>query len=182
VKAGYVNASFPFGSLNVAPVALAMKAAGIDGFTAATDPNTAFALITALRQEGVNLKVAFLADGYGADTLQAGPGALQAAQNVYFELDYQPMEMHTAATTQLANALKSVGITTDPSQAEYNGYLMVVLLVQGLQGAGSSPTHASLIKPSPGSMPSLRRAFSARTPWTSTTGPMSFRASITAST
>jgi branched-chain amino acid transport system substrate-binding protein len=146
VKAGYVNASFPFGSTNVVPVALAMKAAGIDGFTAATDPNTAFALITALRQEGVNLKVAFLADGYGADTLQAGPGALQAAQNVYFELDYEPMEMHTAATMQLANALKSVGITTDPSQAEYNGYLMVVLLVQGLQGAGSNPSHASLIK------------------------------------
>ena len=30
LKAGYVNANFPFGSTNVQPVALAMKVAGVD--------------------------------------------------------------------------------------------------------------------------------------------------------
>jgi ABC-type branched-subunit amino acid transport system substrate-binding protein len=141
----YVNASFPFGGTNVAPVALAMKGAGVDGFTSETDPNTAFSLIAALRNANVSLKVAYLADGYGADTLQAGPGALSAAQNVYFSLDYQPVEMHTAATQEMVSDFKAVGITIDPSEAEYNGYLMVALLVQGLQGAGSNPTQASLI-------------------------------------
>lgn len=50
IKVGYLNARFPFGSTNVAPVALAMKAAGVNGFTATVDPNTSFALISALRR------------------------------------------------------------------------------------------------------------------------------------
>ena len=84
LKVGYLNANFPFGSTNVGPVAIDMKNGGVDGFTATTDPNTAFALITALKNQGVDLKAAVLATGFGSDLLQAGPGALQAAQNVYF--------------------------------------------------------------------------------------------------
>ena len=76
IKVGYLNANFPFGSTNVAPVAVAMKSAGVDGFTASTDPNTAFSLITALKAQGVQLKASVLATGYGSDLLQAGPGAL----------------------------------------------------------------------------------------------------------
>jgi branched-chain amino acid transport system substrate-binding protein len=145
LSAPYVNSSFPFGSTDVEPVALAMKADGVDGVTTATEPNTAFALISALRQSGANIKAAVLSDGYGADTLQAGPGALQSAQDVYFILAYEPVEMNTPATQQFVTALKNVGVTTVPSEAEYNGYLSVLLLLQGLQGAGSNPSHASLI-------------------------------------
>ncbi len=46
LKAGYVNANFPFGSTNVQPIALGMKSAGVDGVAATVDPNTGFALIT----------------------------------------------------------------------------------------------------------------------------------------
>ncbi len=145
LTAPYVNTSFPFGGTDVEPVALAMKSDGVDGFTSATEPNTAFSLITALRQSGAPLKAAVLSDGYGVDTLQAGPGALQAAQNVYFILAYEPVEMNTPATQQFVTALKNVGVTAVPSEAMYNGYLSVALLLQGLQGAGSNPTHASLI-------------------------------------
>ena len=63
LKTGYLNANFPFGSTNVQPVALAMKSAGVDAVTASTDPNTAFALITALRQSGDNPKVTVFATG-----------------------------------------------------------------------------------------------------------------------
>ncbi len=52
LKNGYLNTNFPFGSTNVQPIALAMKAAGVDAFYASVDPNTGFALITALRQGG----------------------------------------------------------------------------------------------------------------------------------
>jgi ABC-type branched-subunit amino acid transport system substrate-binding protein len=145
LKVGYVDAAFPFGSTNVAPIALAMKSAGVDGFTATVDPNTAFALITALRQAGVNLKVALLPTGYGGDLLQAGPGALQEAQHVFFTLTYEPVEMHTPATQQLEADLKAAGVTTEPTYAEYNGYLSIGLLAKGLQAAGSSPSQASLI-------------------------------------
>jgi ABC-type branched-subunit amino acid transport system substrate-binding protein len=145
LKNGYLNAAFPFGSTNVAPVALAMKSAGVDGLTTQTDPNTAFALIAALRQAGANPKVALLPTGYGGDLQQAGPNALQEAQNVYFLSSFEPIEMHTAATGQFQDALKAVGINHDPTYAEYAGYTSVLLLVQGLQAAGSNPSQAGLI-------------------------------------
>lgn len=145
LKAGYVNSSFQFGSTNVQPIALAMKAAGIDGVTASVDPNTGFALITALRQLGVKLKAAMLPTGYGGDLLQAGPGALQAAQDVYFYGTLAPMELNTPATQQFAADLKTVGITQDPTYAEYQGYAAVAMLLQGLKTAGPNPTRASLI-------------------------------------
>ena len=75
LKAGYVNANFPFGSTNVEPIALAMKSAGVNGPNLSVDPNTGFASITALRQSGDNPKVALLPTGYGGDLQQAGPAA-----------------------------------------------------------------------------------------------------------
>jgi branched-chain amino acid transport system substrate-binding protein len=145
LKTGYLNANFPFGSTNVAPVALAMKSAAVDAVTASTDPNTAFALITALRQSGANPKVSVFATGYGGDLEQAGPGAQQTAQGLSFLLAWEPVEMHTSATMQFQSNLKSAGVTGDPTYAEYAGYSSVALLVQGLQGAGSNPSQASLI-------------------------------------
>jgi ABC-type branched-subunit amino acid transport system substrate-binding protein len=145
LKVGYLNAAFPFGSTNVAPEALQMKSKGVDGFTATVDPNTAFALITALRNAGATLKVALLPTGYGGDLLQAGPGALQEAQNVYFTLTYEPVEMHTPATQQFQSDLQAVGVTDEPTYAEYNGYLSVAMFVKGIKAAGSHPTQASLI-------------------------------------
>ncbi len=145
IKVGYLNANFPFGSTNVQPVAIAMKNAGVDGFTASVDPNTGFALVTALRQTGDNLKVALLPTGYGGDLLQAGPGAVQSGQGVYFSTSFQPIEMQTAATKQFQSALRTVGVTTDPTYAQYAGYASIALLVEGLKAAGPNPTHSSLI-------------------------------------
>ncbi len=145
IREGYLNAAFPFGSTNVGPETIAMKNAGVDGFTAEVDPNTAFAFVTGLRQEGVNLKAALFPTGYGGDLLSSGPGALQAAQNVSFGLTFEPVEMHTAATEQFQKDLAAAGVRGEPTYSEYNGYLSVALLVQGLKAAGSTPTHASLI-------------------------------------
>lgn len=145
LKAGYVNSKFPFGSTDVQPIALAMKDAGIDAVTPEVDPNTSFALITALRNAGVDLKVALLPIGYGVDLLQAGPGTLKAAQNVYFSLTYEPVELHTKATETFVAALRATGGTTAPGLPTYDGYASILMLVEGLQGAGSNPTQASLI-------------------------------------
>ncbi len=111
LKKGYLNAAFPFGSTDVGPVVLGMKSAGVDGFTASTDPNTAFALVTGLKQAGANIKVATFPTGYGGDLTQAGPGALTAAQGVYFSIGYEPIEMQTAATKQFVKDLADAGIT-----------------------------------------------------------------------
>jgi branched-chain amino acid transport system substrate-binding protein len=145
IKVGYLNPQFTFGSTDVQPIALAMKSAGVDGLTTATDPNTAFALITALRNIGANVKVAYLPTGYGGDLTQAGPGALQAAQNVYFQLLYEPVEMQTSATKQFVSDLKAAGVDGEPTYAMYNGYTSVGLIVRALKGNGGDTSHAGLI-------------------------------------
>jgi ABC-type branched-subunit amino acid transport system substrate-binding protein len=145
LKAGYLNGTLPFGSTNVGPIALGMKSAGVNGLHILADPNTAFSLITAARQQGVNLKVALLPTGYGGDLLQAGPGALQSGQGVYFISSFEPVEMHTAATRQFQNMLQTVGVTSEPTVAEYVGYASVDMLVRGLKAAGPNPTPTSLI-------------------------------------
>ncbi len=146
LKVGYLNAAFPFGGTNVGPAVLAMKGAGIDAFSGSIQTNTEFAMITGLRQQGVNVKAALLATGYGGDLSSGGPGAEQAAQGVYFFTNYQPFELNTAATQQMQSALSTyAGVKGDPTFAEYNGYATVDAFVQGLKAAGSNPTQAAFI-------------------------------------
>jgi ABC-type branched-subunit amino acid transport system substrate-binding protein len=147
LKAPYVNDSFPFGSTNVAPVALSMKSAGVNGIALDVDPNTGFALVTALNQQGVHLKSALLATGYGGDLINSGAAAIQAAQGDDFISTFEPIEMHTAATQRLASAMATyAGVHTDPTFAQYLGYLSIDGLVLGLKGAGANPTQSSLIR------------------------------------
>jgi branched-chain amino acid transport system substrate-binding protein len=146
LEAPYVNDSFPFGSTNVAPVALAMKSDGVNGIVVDTEPSTVFALTTALKQQNVQLKASLLPTGGGGDLLNSGPTAIQAAQGNDFESAFEVPEMHTPATEALQNALaKYAGVHTDATFAEYCGYLSILGLVQGLQGAGANPTQSSVI-------------------------------------
>jgi ABC-type branched-subunit amino acid transport system substrate-binding protein len=145
IKVGYLNDTVPLGTTNVQPLVLAMKNAGVNGFIGLLEPNAALLTIQGLRQQGVNLKAGVLFTGYGGDLQQAGAGAEAAADGVYFPLQFEPVELHTAATQQLQQDLKSVGVTTDPTFAEYLGYLSVDLLVHGLEKAGNDPTQANLI-------------------------------------
>jgi ABC-type branched-subunit amino acid transport system substrate-binding protein len=144
LKVGFINANFPFGSTNVAPVAIQMKNANVDGLSSSTDPNTAFALIESLRQYGVGIKVALLPTGYGGDTLQAGAGTLKEAQNVYFAMQYETMEMKTAATQQFASDLKAAGITVPASLATYHGYVSVGLLARAVKAAKGNVNSAGI--------------------------------------
>jgi branched-chain amino acid transport system substrate-binding protein len=145
IKAGYVNAQFPFGSTNVGPTAIAMKTAGVNGIYMPVVPSTGFALGAALAQEGVHPKVFLLATGYGGDLLES-PAGVAAAQGDDFLTVAQPVELNTAATRQFQAALaKYAGVTGVPTFAEYEAYLSVAGLAVGLQKAGPGATAASFI-------------------------------------
>jgi branched-chain amino acid transport system substrate-binding protein len=145
IKVGYLNAQFPFGGTNTGPAVLAMKSAGVNGFQGAVETQTIFAIINDLRDAGVTVK-ALMSTGYGGDLVTGGPGAVQAAQGVYFLTSFEPVEMNTAATQQLQSALKTyAGVFTAPTFAEYLGYVSIDAFVQGLKAAGANPTQASLI-------------------------------------
>lgn len=146
LKVGFLNANFPFGSTNVGPTALQIKAAGSDSLSASIETSTEFALIQALRQDGANPKVAVAATGYGGDLVTGGADGQQIAQGVYFPIAWEPVEMHTAATQKLVSAIKTYAKSDiPPGYGQYLGYMSVDALVQGLKLAGPNPTQASLI-------------------------------------
>jgi branched-chain amino acid transport system substrate-binding protein len=145
IKVGYLNASFPFGSTNTDPVALALKSDGVNGLSASIETTTEFALINQLKDEG--LKVTVLnATGYGGDLFLGGAGGVRTAQGEYFLTSFEPIELHSAQTEQLSYAMKTyAGVKGDPTFAEYQGYLSVEALLDGLKAAGSNPTQASFV-------------------------------------
>lgn len=146
IKVGYINANFPLGSTNVAPIALAMKNAHVDGIATAILTASTFAIIEDLKADGVHLKAALPPTGYGGDLIEGGKGAEEAAQGVYFLSGWEPVEMHTPATEAFQAAMtKYAGVKGDPTFAEYIGYTSVAALVEGLKKAGPNPTNKSLI-------------------------------------
>ncbi|MGO8859626.1 MAG: ABC transporter substrate-binding protein [Acidimicrobiales bacterium] len=146
LKVGYLNSDFPFGT-NVAPIVLAMKNAHVDSFIGDVEQNTSFAILAGLQQNGVHLKAPILAVGYGGDLLQAGKEAEKQATGAYFTGEYEPVEMHTAATERFVNAMKTYAhIPSDEiTDNEYIGFLSVDALVTGLKAAGGHPSQSQLI-------------------------------------
>ncbi|WP_255826082.1 ABC transporter substrate-binding protein [Amycolatopsis sp. GM8] len=145
LNVGYLNTQLPPGSTDVGPVALAMKNAHVDAAELVISPESAFALIAALRQQGVNMKSVMLTTGYGGDLL-ASPASVQAAQGLDFRTTGAPAEADSAAVKQRTADMATVGVTGPPRFAEGNGYLMASALVAGLKAAGPNPTQDSFMK------------------------------------
>ena len=53
--------------------------------------------------------------------------------------------MQTTATKQFASDLKSAGVNSQATYAEYNGYVSVGLLVRALKANGGNTSQASII-------------------------------------
>jgi branched-chain amino acid transport system substrate-binding protein len=94
---------------------------------------------------GANVKVALFPTGYGGDLAQAGPNASQVAQGVYFTIGSEPVELHTSATELFQKYSQAAGVTGEPTEASYDGWSSIGLLVQALKAAGSQPTSGSLL-------------------------------------
>jgi hypothetical protein len=146
IQAPYINTSLPFGTVNVTPIALQMKAKDVDSLYGPIDPNTLLALITAAQQTGINLKVSDMSTGYGEDFL-TDPSALHAAQGAFMITNGQvPVELKTAATqTEQAAFAKYQGFSGVPNFGWTQGYASADLLIKGLQEAGQNPTRSSFI-------------------------------------
>jgi branched-chain amino acid transport system substrate-binding protein len=142
LKDGYLNTQVPVGSTDVGPIALAIQKAGVNGIILPVVISTGFALLAALKQLGVHLKVAMLSTGYGGDLL-ASPAAVEAGQGYMFSSEGQPIEQNTAATKKMAAALAKVGVTTPPTFAEQEAYMAVAAIAAGLKAAGPNVTQKS---------------------------------------
>jgi branched-chain amino acid transport system substrate-binding protein len=141
LKGGYTT-GVKFGSTDVAPVALAMKNAGVDGVYLPIDPNTGFAVAGALRVIGAKTQAVLLATGYGGDLLKSS-AAVTAAQGFYFSSDGAPIEENTPATQVMKANLAAVGYTGTPTYAIQSAYQAASGFVAGLKASGPNPTRQS---------------------------------------
>ncbi|HEX3963121.1 MAG TPA: ABC transporter substrate-binding protein [Trebonia sp.] len=144
LKDGYLNTQVPVGSTDVGAIALAIQKAGVNGIVLPVVISTGFALLGALKQLGVKLKVAMLSTGYGGDLL-ASSAAVQAGQGYMFSSVGQPIEANTAATQKMAAALAKVGVTSSPTFAEQESYIATAAIAAGLKAAGANVTQKSFM-------------------------------------
>ena len=146
IKVGYEDTDLSLGTTDVGPQVLAMKSAGVNGLDTSIIANSSFAIAEGLTQQGVKLKMVLLPNGYGGDLIVSGPAAERAAEGDYFGVAEEPVELHTAATEEFQNALKTYsGWTIDPTFAEYNGYLAIAALEAGLKAGGTNQSQSQFI-------------------------------------
>ncbi|WP_330255203.1 ABC transporter substrate-binding protein [Nocardia sp. NBC_00565] len=143
---GYVNERVQVGSTDVGAMVLGIKESGADVLYVPVIPETAFALVSGLRQAGVEMKSVLLATGYGADLLKSPP-AVAAAQGVGFLTSYAPVEMNTEATQAWSAALKQFAGSESglPSFSMAVGWISADLLIHGLEQAGCNASQEQLM-------------------------------------
>jgi branched-chain amino acid transport system substrate-binding protein len=147
LKVGVLDTSIPFGGVDFTTQALTAKAKHVNTLYAGLDNNSNFALITALKQAGVNVKVAEFPTGYEPDIINTP--AWQAVQGVYFLSEFRPTAIPNPGTVQMANALlkyQKRSLKDFPTYNIYEAYLGADLMIKGLQLAGKNPTSAGVIK------------------------------------
>jgi branched-chain amino acid transport system substrate-binding protein len=148
LKVGVLDVSVPFGSESFSTQALAAKSAGVNALTAQMDVNSNIALLTALKQNGVNPKVTVFATGY-QDSLPAS-SSWSTLQGSYFSTAFRPWSLPaTSGITAQKAAFKKYGHYTAKDFPAYNdneSYLGADLMILGLQKAGANPTSAGVIK------------------------------------
>lgn len=143
LEVSYLNTSLPLGTTDVGSIALQIKDSGVDGLVMPLVTSTGFAILAALKQLGVHLKSTVLTAGYGGDLLTSPP-AVQAAQGIEFVAYAAPVELNTPATQTMRKALEAyAGVTTDPTNAQYWGWIAADAFIRGLKAAGPNATPAS---------------------------------------
>ena len=111
------------------------------------DSNSNYALAEALKQAGVKLKAAVYATGYEPDVINSP--AWSALQGGYFYSLFRPWLIPNAGTQQMQAAMEKYAHfkkTDFPSFSQYEAWAGADLMIKGLEGAGSNPTHASVIQ------------------------------------
>ena len=146
-KEGVLDTTIPFGSVDMTTPALVAKQKGCNAFYAGLDDNSNFALATALEQDGVKPKVMVFPTGFESSII--GSTTWNNVQGGYFDTYFHPFQLPDAGTKQMQAALeKYAGFTPSqfPNYSQYESWVGADLMIQGLEKAGSNPTHASVVK------------------------------------
>jgi branched-chain amino acid transport system substrate-binding protein len=142
---GTTDTSLPVGSTDVGPLVQKIKSSGADGVVLYTVASTNAALATGLKEAGVHPKAILALTGYGQPTIDDKATA-SSATGMYFTTQPSPIEMGTAATKALSDAMaKYAHFTGIPDFAQYYGWEVADLLIHGLKLAGSDASQKAFI-------------------------------------
>jgi branched-chain amino acid transport system substrate-binding protein len=146
MKVGVLDTSVPFGSVDFATQALSAKTSNVNALYGTMDNDSNFALLEALKQAGVPIKVAQFPTGYEPDII--GTPAWQSVQGVWFPTGFRPTSIPNAGTIEMANALNRYQgrrPAAFPTFNIYEAWLGADLMIKGIGLAGTSPTPAKVI-------------------------------------
>src|SRR5262249_39503964 len=136
-----------FGTVDVTSSVLAMKSAKINMAVCSCVQSTVVAMVSGLKQGGVNTKSLSFASA--DSSLFKDATATQAAQGLYYSSTIPPLDTNNAASNTFAANMKASDPTyqtgTYPSFGTTNAYLSAALFAKGLQVAGQNPTRKSYI-------------------------------------
>jgi branched-chain amino acid transport system substrate-binding protein len=146
-KIGVEDTSIPFGGANFTSTALIAKQNGVNAMTPSMDNNSNFALATALKQAGVQLKASLFATGYQPDVINSP--VWSTLQGGYFLSAFRPWSLPNAGTQQMQAAMEKYAHFSKTQFATFGqieSWLGADLMIKGLQMAGANPTRAAVIK------------------------------------
>lgn len=147
LRVGVLDTSVPFGSVTFGAAALVARSKGVNGIFGAMDGDSNFALLTALKQAGVKVKVPLFPTGYDPSII--GTPTWQEVQGAYFVSEFRPYALPDAGTRQMAAALQKYE-HRPPSQFPtyniYESWLGADLMIKGLERAGRDASSSQVIK------------------------------------
>jgi branched-chain amino acid transport system substrate-binding protein len=147
LKVGVLDTSVPFGGVDFTTEALTAKSAGVNALYGTMDNDSNFALLQAMQQDGMKLKVAVFPTGYEADIIHSS--VWKSLQGAFFSAEFRPFSLPDAATQQMSSALQKYAHRAPanfPSYNIYESYVGADLMIKGIQLAGKNPTPAAIIK------------------------------------
>ena len=146
-KLGVLDTSVPFGGMNFTSAALVAKQQHVNALFPTMIDASDFALATALKQAGVQLKPVVFATGYAPDVVNSPTWSY--LQGDEFLSIYRPFSLPDAGTEQMAAALEKYqhfSKSQFPTLFQYETWAGADLMIRRLQMAGANPTRAAVIK------------------------------------
>jgi branched-chain amino acid transport system substrate-binding protein len=141
----YTNYNVPFGSTDFTNDALAIKQSGADAIEAPMVQASDIALLTAVKQAGVDLKVPLFYTGYDQNTLN-DKAAAAGFDGAYVTVAGPFADPSNPAVKRELDSLHAAGFKGDvPTFGAGGGYIVGHIMACAFQAGGADPTPQSIV-------------------------------------